>query len=187
MKNKKSSLRTVLFLAISGFIALVYVASQHNGYQDPGYGAEITYGLDVELKWIATDEHADFAMVQDTLGYYASMVGLHSDAHSTRYRLDHCCDDPALRASIIGDWYHASFSADFEQPAQRQRLLARWMEQGWLRLSHASNGYGVIHGSASLSLPVPHRPGKLLKIQGSQFELTLAPRVVQPQESEPLT
>jgi hypothetical protein len=160
MKNKKRSLRLALFLSLSGFIALVFITSQHNGYQEPSSSALITYGLDVELKWVAEDEHADFALVQDTLGYYAASFGIHGDALSSRFELDHCCDDPALRAAFErnADFYRFSFSADFAQPASRQLLLNHVVDAGYLLPGKIHQYYGMLRGNANLSLPIPSRP-----------------------------
>ena len=69
MENKKHSLRLVLVVALLGFAGIVFVASRDHKFQGGDMSARLGFGLDLELKWIATDANADYAVVQDTLAF----------------------------------------------------------------------------------------------------------------------
>ncbi|MBK9448036.1 MAG: hypothetical protein IPN95_01190 [Bacteroidetes bacterium] len=188
MEKKTRSLRLVLLLAVTGFAGLVWLTSQHNGTRTHGNSAEISYALNVELKWVATDENADFALVQDTLSYYAAAFGSESKAHSSEFRLDHCCGDLALREMWTNnaDFYQLHFSTGFADPAARQRLLSGLIAQGYLRPGKTDFRFGLANGNVDLILPVPHQPGRVLEIRGSAFELSFLPRVQDVVADEPI-
>ncbi|HEX2900297.1 MAG TPA: hypothetical protein VHS96_11320 [Bacteroidia bacterium] len=185
MENKTRSLRIVLLLTLAAFGGLVFLST---GQRAPQKAEAVSYGLDAELKWVATGENADFALVQDTLSYYANAFGMEGPALSSNFRLDHCCDDPVLRSAWTdqADFYHLRFSADFVNAAARQQLLDRLIGLGYLRLGKFANQYGMAHGNADLVLPVPHQPGRMLEIRGSQFDLSFVPRLTEATESDPL-
>jgi hypothetical protein len=176
--NKKRSLCLVVLLAFTGFAALVWVSSYDGGYYGHEAPARITYGLNAELKWMAMEDAAHFAVVQDTLGFYAARWGVHGPALGSRFQLDHCCDDPALRAHFSDkSVYRASFNADFSHPAGGPLALQDMVDRGYLRLGAVRNEGGWMRGHVSLRLPVPGQPGRVLEIQDSQFELSWVPRV----------
>jgi hypothetical protein len=176
--NKKRSLLLVVLLSVSGFAALVWFASHDRGYYGHEAPPRVTYGLHAELKWMAMEGAADFAVVQDTLGFYASRWGAHGPALGSRFQLDHCCDDPALRAHFSDrSAYRASFSVDFAHPAAGPAALQDWMDRGWLQLEAVHMAGGWLRGQASLRLPVPGQDGRVLEIRDSRFELSMVPRV----------
>lgn len=188
MEKKTRSLRLVLLLAVTGFAGLVWLTSQHNGTRMHGNSAEVSYALDVNLKWVATDENADFAMVQDTLNFYAAEFGSHHAAHSSEFQLDHCCGDLALRNAWTNnsDFYQMHFSASFTEPTTRHRLLSGLVAGGYLHLGKADMHYGMSNGNVDLFLPVPNQPGRILEIRGSAFELSFLPRVQDVVADEPI-
>jgi hypothetical protein len=174
--NKKRSLLFVVLLAFSGFATLVWVSSFDGGYYGHEAPMRTSYGMNAELKWVAMEDQADFAVVQDTLGFYAERLGVQGPALGSKFQLDHCCDDPALRAMFSDmSMYRASFSADFPHPAGGPQALQHMMDLGYLQLGAVRHEQGWLRGHVSLRLPVPGQPGRVLEIQDSQFELSWVP------------
>lgn len=180
MQDKKRSLRLVLLLALSGFAGLIYYTSQHNRLRESGSGAVVTYAMNVEMKWVATDANADFTVVQETLSHYAGLFAVNGAALQSEHKLDHCCEDAALQAMVTGgaDFYHLRLSAEFSHPRDRELALASLHRQGFLRHLTQREQTGIATGSVSLTVPVPHRPGQVIDIRDGAYELTLMPRVV---------
>lgn len=189
MQNKKRSLRLVLLLALSGFAGLIYYTSQHNRLLESGSGAVITYALDVEMKWVAMDANADFTVVQETLSHYAGIFAANGMALQSEYKLDHCCEDAALQASVTGgaDFYQLRLSAEFSHPRERDLALASLQQEGFLRHLTLREQAGLTTGSLSLSVPVPNRPGQVLDITDGAYELSLMPRMTQVEEIDPMS
>ncbi|MFN8394856.1 MAG: hypothetical protein U0176_09320 [Bacteroidia bacterium] len=189
MQNKKRSLRLVLLLALSGFASLIYYTSQHNRLRESCSGEVITYALNVEMKWVAMDANADFTVVQETLSHYAGIFAANGMALQSEYKLDHCCEDAALQASVTGgaDFYHLSLSAEFSHPRERELALVALEREGFLRHLTQREQMGLTTGSLSLSVPVPGRPGQVLDITDGAYELSLAPRVAYVQEADPMS
>jgi hypothetical protein len=117
------------------WLGLVYLPTQRHPYTY-GNSAEISYALNVELKWVATDENADFALVQDTLSYYAAAFGSTDNTHSSEFRLDHCCGDLALREMLDQQCrlLSAAFRARVLQiPLRGSGCFRGMIAQGYLR------------------------------------------------------
>jgi hypothetical protein len=188
MENKKRSLRLALFLALSAFITIVFIASRDHKFQGGDMSAKLSFGLDLELKWIATDANADFALVQDTLRFYADAMYEKAGLHSSRFKLDHCCDDAAMQAALTGgaDFYHLGLTADFTSEASRNAMLAYLHDQGLLQVHGANTNLGSLNGNADFTLPLPNQPGKTLQIHGSQFQLNFVPRTIAETPTDPM-
>ena len=188
MEKKTRSVRLAVLLALLSFVGLVYLTSQHNGTRTYGNSAEISFALDVELKWVATGENADFALVQDTLSYYAAEFGRTDYAHSSAFKLEHCCGDLALRESWTdnSDFYQMRFRAEFDDPETRQLLVSGMIAKGYLRPGKTATQFGISKGNLDLFLPVPHLPGRILEIRGSAFELSFLPHVLDVAAQEPI-
>lgn len=187
METKQRSLRISLFLALGLFGGLIYYTSLDRTVDPSGFHAQVAYGMDVELKWIAEADQADYVVVQETLSHYASLIGLTSGAHSSRFQLDHCCDEAELRASMgdHADVYHLTASLDFEAPDTSYHLLQAMLGQGYLELGNYTNFYGMLHGEAAMHLPIAGRSSQILHIRNSSFELNLVPRVSGFEETNP--
>jgi hypothetical protein len=179
MEKNPRSLRITLLLALCLFGALVYYTAQDRNDQQAGYHAEIAYGMDVELRWIVEADQADRQVVQDTLSFYAGMLGQYAGAQSSRFELGHCCDDAALQASFTdhADFYHLRASLDFAAPDAHASLMSHLIAQGYVQPGAYRYQYGLGRGELALHLPVPGHAGQVLHISGSAFELQMAPRV----------
>ena len=179
MEKKTQSLRITLLLALALFGGLIVYTSQDRADSQGGYHADISYGLDLQVKWIADADQADFAVVQDTLQYYAGLLASNSGAGATRFRLDHCCDGTSASptSEIASGMYAMQASLDFARPDMGQQLLTRLMDHGYLRPGKYAFSYGLARGDAALTLPIPSRGGEMLHIRQSAFELQMVPRV----------
>jgi hypothetical protein len=188
MENKTRSVRLAVLLALLSFGGLVYLTSQHNGTRTYGNSAEISFALDVELKWVATGENADFALVQDTLSYYAAEFGHTENAHSSAFKLDHCCGDLALREiwTDNSDFYQMHFRAEFDDPETRQLMVSGMIAKGYLRPSKTATQFGISKGNLDLFLPIPNQPGRILEISGAAFKLSFLPRIEDAAANEPM-
>jgi hypothetical protein len=176
MEKKTRSLRITLLLALSLFGLLIYYSAfDHNDLQS-NYGTEISYGMDLEIRWLAAADAADFAVVQDTFNHYAELVATYSGALKTDYRLDHCCEGARATAMPSG-MYALRVGLDFERPDASRILLGQLIDRGYLSPGRYAFAHGMAHGDASLSLPIPGQSGKVLQIPSTAFELQMVPRV----------
>jgi hypothetical protein len=179
MENKQRSLGITLLLALTLFGGLIYYTSFDRTVEQSGYHAHVGYGIDVELKWIAEADQADYVVVQETLSHYANLVGMSSGALGSRFKLDHCCDDADLQAAMGGhsDFYHLTASLDFEAPDASRQLLSALIDQGYLELGNFTNFYGMVHGEAAMHLPIVGSIAEVLHIRNSAFDVQLVPRI----------
>lgn len=189
MHDRKRAVSISLLFALGLFALLIVLGSRDRNAQQFAHEQTIRYGLDMKLSWFAFADQQDFEVVQDTLHFYAGLLG---DAHvnlESRWRLDHCCDDPRLRAELTGGlkWFGLQANVDFAALAQREALVARMVQLGGLQLHTLHDAHGNYRGVADLHLPIPGGDGEMLHLREAAFELRmparngLAPLIEEPQ------
>lgn len=167
MKNQSRALRITLVLALALFVGLISYSFQDRNHLQHEFHTEIDYGMDLELKWMAEADAATHKAVQDTFGFYAEQMGLYAGATSSRFQLDE-----------LTGMYHLTASMDFAQPDAAQSLLSALVDQGYVVPAGYTYRHGLGHGNLALRLPIPGQADQILHIDGSAFELQLAPRAV---------
>jgi hypothetical protein len=165
MKDQKRALRITLLLALGLFGGLVFYTSYDHSDLSPRHAQDhVRYGLDVEVKWIAEADQASREVIQDTFSFYAERLALYTGAQSSRFQLDD-----------LSGMYQLTASLDFGSPATGQRLLSLLIDHGFVDPGAYHYQHGMGHGALALHLPVP-QTGHVLHLDGSVFELTVAPR-----------
>ncbi len=186
MENRKRALSTSLLLVFGLFGGLLLYTSQDRSVDPGAQHASIHYGMDLELKWIAEADQADFVAVQETLSYYAGLIGAQAGALPSAFRLDHCCDEPVkLALGNTSDFYQASASLDFPGDHDSFLLLRALATRGYLETGKMTSYLGMFKGQASLHLPIPGQVAQVLHIRNSAFQVNLVPRFTQLDEEMP--
>ncbi len=180
---EKKPVRIALLLSLTLFGVLLFVASHDRGVDNSSYHAEVTYGVDVDLKWIAEADQVDHVVVQDTFNYYAGLIGQYAGSQSSRFRLDRFRDESMQAPST--DLYHWTGSLSFEAPDASLHLLNALVQQGYLEPGGYLAALGTSRGETALHLPIPGGHGQVLHIRQSAYELSLLPRVAELGAAEP--
>ena len=186
MENRKRALSTTLLLVFGLFGGLLLYTSQDRAVDPSTLHTTIHYGMDLELKWIAEADQADFVAVQETLSYYAGLLGREAGTYSSHFRLNHCCDEPvSLALGTASDFYQATASLDFPGDHDGFLLLRALATRGYLQTGKMTSYLGTYQGQASLHLPIPGQVAQVLHIRNSAFEVNLVPRFARLDEAMP--
>lgn len=186
MEKKQKSVRWAFLIALTMFGAILFYASRDRGVEHAEFHSQVAFGLDVDLEWIASADQADFAVVQDTLSFYAEQLGLHSGALSSRLKVDYWDGEQGNSAAADHlNVYHLSASLDFEVPDASLQLLNRLVMHGYLEPGIHQHDLGTTRGLAQLHLPIPNGQGKVLHMRGASYAMSFASRLPDFQETEP--
>jgi hypothetical protein len=186
MEKKQKSVRWAFLIALAMFGAILFYASRDRGVEHFEYHSQVAFGLDVDLEWVASADQADFAVVQDTLSFYAEQLGLHSGALSSRLKVEYWGEGKENAAAAHSlNVYHMSASLDFGVPDASIQLLNRLVIHGYLEPGTHEHTSGTTRGLAQLHLPIPNGQGKVLHMRGTSYEMSFASRFPDFQETEP--